>query len=84
MEPFGEQRKDTRTAILICYIVNWLGRPKRQLEPADILPFLEQESAPAMTTEDERDRRGIALERKFSHYVGLHNARVATEGSHGV
>lgn len=78
VEPFGEQRADLRTAVLICYLVNHLHPPKQTLQPKDILPFLGDAPEPTRTTGIER---GIELEKKMSVYTMLHNASVAAQAA---
>ena len=76
MEPFGEQRNDLRTAILICYLLNGLGHAKKAIEPKHILPFLGDATTPEKPKLTGRER-GIALERQFAFYAQLHNASAA-------
>ncbi len=85
MEPFGEQRNDLRIATLICYMVNVFARPKTDWQTDKILPFINTDPPPApATAKQAKYNRGVALERKFSQFAMLHNAKHSQDVTKGV
>ena len=82
VEPFGEQRNDLRIAVLICYMVNQFLRPKTAWQTDQILPFIDID--PPATPKQAEYNRGVALERKFSHFAMLHNLKYAQDMAKGV
>lgn len=81
VEPFGEQRADLRTAILICYLLNHLTERKTPLQVKDIWPFFgESQGAEPVRSGIQR---GIDLEKKMRVFTQLHNWNVDAAQTRG-